>query len=51
MSEWWIGAVAVQYLIAAGLYARTGAWGWALAFASYALANVGLIWASMANRS
>ena len=38
----------VVYLLTAVAFARDGRAGWALAYFAYAMANVGLIWASLA---
>jgi hypothetical protein len=38
------------YAAAAGGYAWRAEWPWAIAFASYALANVGLVWAAVESR-
>lgn len=50
MSEWLIGGVAVVYLIAAAGYWYGGQIGFAVAYAAYALANVGLIIAAIETR-
>lgn len=45
MSSGLLGAVALAYLGVAVGYARAGNHGMALAWAAYAVANVGFIWA------
>lgn len=37
----------ILYLIAAGSFAWKGNWAWAMVWFCYAMANVGLIWASI----
>jgi len=38
------------YLVTSAAFLREGRSGWSLAYFAYALANVGLIWASIAER-
>lgn len=46
MRPWELGIAGVLYLIVAIRYGFAGNPGMALAFAAYALANVGFIWAA-----
>lgn len=46
MSAWLVGLVALIYVAVAIDYARRGEWGFALTWAAYAVANIGLILAS-----
>ena len=47
MTVWLPAIVAVLYLLTSVEFTFEGRWGWALVYFSYALANVGLIFASV----
>jgi hypothetical protein len=51
MGDWLLVAVGLLYLGAGIGYYNEGMKGYALAFAAYALANVGLIWAAIQMRN
>jgi hypothetical protein len=46
MTPYELGIASLLYLVVAGRYFQHGDPGMALAFAAYALANVGFIWAA-----
>ena len=47
LGDWFLLVVAVEYVIAAGVYWMHGNIGYAIAMAGYTVGNVGLIWASL----
>ena len=51
MSEWLVGVISVVYLVVSAGYVKDMMYGWALVYFAYALANVGLILASINTRA
>ena len=46
LGDWLVVAMAIQCVVAAAAYFCAGKYGFALAFAGYTIANIGLLWAA-----